>query len=46
VVERRGACMVLVRKLEVKKPLPRSRTRWEYNVKIVYTMVPQLLMPY
>jgi len=31
--ERRGACRVLVRKFEGKRPLGRSRLRWEDNIK-------------
>jgi len=33
-VERRGACMVLVGKPEEKKPLGRPRYRWEDNIKL------------
>jgi hypothetical protein len=32
--ERRGACRVLVRKPEGKKPLGRPRHRWEDNIKM------------
>jgi hypothetical protein len=31
---RRGLYRFLVRKLEGKRPLGRSRRRWEYNIKI------------
>jgi hypothetical protein len=32
--ERRGAYSVLVRKPEVKRPLRRTRHRWEDNIKM------------
>jgi hypothetical protein len=32
--EKRGEHRVLVRKLEVKRPLGRPKRRWEYNIKI------------
>jgi hypothetical protein len=32
--EKRGACRVLVRKPEGKRPLERPRHRWENNIKI------------
>jgi len=32
--ERRGVYRVLVGKLELKRPLRRSRRRWEYNIKM------------
>jgi len=32
--ERRGMCRVLVRKPEGKRPLGRSRRRWEDNIKM------------
>jgi hypothetical protein len=31
---KRNACMVLMRKLDGKRPLRRPRCRWEHNVKI------------
>jgi hypothetical protein len=31
---RRGACRVLVGKLEGKRPLGRLRQRWEINIKL------------
>jgi hypothetical protein len=33
-VERRGACGVLVGKLEANRPLGRRRYRWNDNIKI------------
>ena len=33
--ERRGVCRVLVGKPEGKRPLGRTRRRWEYNIKMV-----------
>ena len=32
--ERRGVCRVLVRKPEGKRPLGRSRRRWENNIEM------------
>ena len=32
--ERRGLCMVLMGKLEGKRPLGRPRRRWEDNIKM------------
>jgi hypothetical protein len=32
--ERRGACRVLMRKAEEKRPLGKPRHRWEDNIKI------------
>jgi hypothetical protein len=32
--EKRNACRVLVEKPEVKRPLKRSRSRWEDNTKM------------
>ena len=32
--ERKGACRVLVRKPEGKRPLGRPRRRWENNIKM------------
>jgi 3-oxoacyl-ACP reductase-like protein len=32
--ERRSACRVLVGKPEVKRPFGRSRSRWQYNIKM------------
>jgi hypothetical protein len=32
--ERRGVCSLLVAKPEVKRPLGRSRRRWEDNIKL------------
>ena len=32
--ERRGGCRVLVRKSEGKRPLGRSKLRWEGNIKM------------
>jgi hypothetical protein len=32
--EKRGACRVLVGKLEGKRPLVRPRHRWEDNIKM------------
>jgi len=37
--ERRGTYKVLVAKLEVKRPLGRSRRRWEDNIKMELTVV-------
>ena len=34
IVERRGACKVLVGKPEGKRPLGRPRCRWDYNIKM------------
>ena len=32
--ERRGACMVLIRKPEGKRPLGRARLRWKDNIML------------
>jgi hypothetical protein len=32
--ERRGVCRVLVGKPEGKRPLGRTRRRWEYNINV------------
>ena len=37
--ERRGVCRVLVGKPEGKRPLGRSRRRWEDNIKVVLNEV-------
>jgi hypothetical protein len=37
--ERRGIYTVLVAKLEVKRPLGRSKHRWEDNIKMDFIVV-------
>jgi hypothetical protein len=38
-VERRGAYRIFVRKHEGRRPLGRSKHRYEYNIKIVFQEV-------
>ena len=37
--ERRGVYMILVGKIEVKRPLARPRRRWEDNIKMDFQEV-------